>query len=234
VYNLKRLRHLAGASNHITYISPDGSYQDRVDSELVPGDRFVIPQGVCLPCDAILLTGRVTIDESMLTGESVPVNKTPIELGVIRSTDELSRNNGNILYSGTKVMALSGGIPIPPSDDSHNSSVNPLLSRPKHIGGLSSCIGVVYRTSFRSAKGQLVGAMLNPKESTLQFFSDALTVILLMFVICTLLYVWSAVSLNEANVSYGEYSCLYAYYITSMSIYCQYVYIMGTRGYCCL
>lgn len=49
------------------------------DRELVPGDRFVVNQGSPLPCDAILLSGRVSVDESCLTGESVPVNKVPIE-----------------------------------------------------------------------------------------------------------------------------------------------------------
>jgi P-type E1-E2 ATPase len=52
------------------------------DRDLVPGDRFVVNQGAPLPCDAVLISGRVSVDESCLTGESVPVNKVPIEVAV--------------------------------------------------------------------------------------------------------------------------------------------------------
>ena len=39
------------------------------DSELVVGDRFVITEGMTLPCDTVLISGRVVMDESMLTGK---------------------------------------------------------------------------------------------------------------------------------------------------------------------
>ena len=46
---------------------------------LVPGDVVVIPpQGCMMQCDAVLLQGNAIVNESMLTGESVPVTKTPI------------------------------------------------------------------------------------------------------------------------------------------------------------
>lgn len=46
---------------------------------LVPGDLLVIPpQGCMMQCDAVLLKGNCIVNESMLTGESVPVTKTSI------------------------------------------------------------------------------------------------------------------------------------------------------------
>ena len=46
---------------------------------LVPGDLITIPKHGCiLQCDAVLLQGTCIVNESMLTGESVPVTKTPI------------------------------------------------------------------------------------------------------------------------------------------------------------
>jgi magnesium-transporting ATPase (P-type) len=44
-------------------------------SQLVPGDIFV-PAGV-IPCDCILVDGELYLNEASLTGESVPIAKSP-------------------------------------------------------------------------------------------------------------------------------------------------------------
>ena len=43
--------------------------------ELKPGDTFVVKQGESFPTDGVIAEGSCTIDESMLTGESIPVYK---------------------------------------------------------------------------------------------------------------------------------------------------------------
>jgi cation-transporting ATPase 13A3/4/5 len=51
----------------------------KVDSsELVPGDVVEIPEMTSMPCDLILLTGSCIVNESMLTGESIPVIKNAL------------------------------------------------------------------------------------------------------------------------------------------------------------
>ncbi|MFV0473096.1 MAG: heavy metal translocating P-type ATPase [Pikeienuella sp.] len=42
-----------------------------------PGDRLRLRPGEAVPVDGVVVEGRTSIDESMLTGEPVPVGKTP-------------------------------------------------------------------------------------------------------------------------------------------------------------
>jgi Cu+-exporting ATPase len=46
-------------------------------AEVLVGDKLVVRPGERLPVDGVLLEGRSQVDESMLTGESVPVSKEP-------------------------------------------------------------------------------------------------------------------------------------------------------------
>ncbi|GAB4205233.1 MAG: HAD-IC family P-type ATPase [Tibeticola sp.] len=53
----------------------DGREQRIAGRDVVAGDLLVLREGDRVPADARLLEGRVDVDESLLTGESVPVGK---------------------------------------------------------------------------------------------------------------------------------------------------------------
>jgi Cu+-exporting ATPase len=58
-------------------VNPDGSEKDVPLEQVKLGDRLRVRPGEKIPVDGILLEGRSAIDESMITGESMPVEKTP-------------------------------------------------------------------------------------------------------------------------------------------------------------
>ena len=45
-------------------------------SEVLKGDRFAVKPGERIPADGVVLTGESAVDESALTGESIPVDKS--------------------------------------------------------------------------------------------------------------------------------------------------------------
>jgi Cu+-exporting ATPase len=57
-------------------IAEDGTESDVVLSEIVAGDRLRVRPGEKVPVDGVVLDGRSAVDESMVTGEPVPVEKT--------------------------------------------------------------------------------------------------------------------------------------------------------------
>ena len=61
--------------NEAHRLDEDGNAQDVLLSELVSGDRVLVKPGEKIPVDGIIVEGKSAVDESMLTGESVPVEK---------------------------------------------------------------------------------------------------------------------------------------------------------------
>ncbi len=58
-------------------IREDGSEEDIEADYVVIGDRLRVRAHEAVPVDGIILEGHSSVDESMLTGESMPVEKTP-------------------------------------------------------------------------------------------------------------------------------------------------------------
>src|SRR5690625_632596 len=67
--------------------------------EVVVGDRLIVKPGEKIPVDGMVVKGRTSVDESMLTGESIPIEKDS-GAKLIGST---INKNGSIEMEATKV-----------------------------------------------------------------------------------------------------------------------------------
>jgi Cu2+-exporting ATPase len=56
-------------------VAADGSVEDVSVSDLVHGDRVLVKPGEKVPTDGVIVEGRTTVNQAMLTGESKPVEK---------------------------------------------------------------------------------------------------------------------------------------------------------------
>ncbi|XP_050591779.1 polyamine-transporting ATPase 13A3 isoform X1 [Bombus affinis] len=137
--------------------------------KLVPGDILVIPSHGCLmPCDAVLLTGNCILNESMLTGESVPVTKTPIPSSneMIYDIKEHARHT---LFCGTRVIQT-------------------------RYYGSEKVLAVVVRTGFNTSKGGLVRSIMYPPPVDFKFEQDSYKFVILLAGIASIGVIYTIVT----------------------------------------
>lgn len=138
-------------------------------TQLVPGDVIVIPPNGCdMYCDAVLLSGSCIVNESMLTGESVPVTKTPLPKTVGGYYNSKEDTN-HTLFCGTEVMQSRGQKGAPAR-------------------------ALVLRTGYLTAKGELVRSILYPPPADFRFDRDVSRFIIVLGVISTCGLIYTIVS----------------------------------------
>ena len=71
------IRALVDLSPKTARILRDGKEEDISLDAVKPGDRLRVRPGAKIPVDGIVLDGASAVDESMITGESMPVEKSP-------------------------------------------------------------------------------------------------------------------------------------------------------------
>jgi P-type Cu+ transporter len=80
-------------------ILPDGSEYDAPLENIMEGDRLRVRPGDAVPVDGKVIEGRSSLDESMLTGESMPVEKGPGDT----VTGATINKNGSLVIEAAKV-----------------------------------------------------------------------------------------------------------------------------------
>ncbi len=70
------IKKLMGLQPKTARVERDGEVVEVPISDVIPGDIVLVKPGDRVPVDGELLTGNTSIDESMITGESMPVEKS--------------------------------------------------------------------------------------------------------------------------------------------------------------
>ncbi len=79
------MTHLLALRPKTARVVRDGREVDVPSDEVMPGDTVIVRPGESLPVDGVVVDGQSAVDESLLTGESLPVEKTA----------------GDVVYGGT-------------------------------------------------------------------------------------------------------------------------------------
>ncbi|XP_063478054.1 probable cation-transporting ATPase 13A4 isoform X3 [Symphalangus syndactylus] len=163
VYDLReqsvKLHHLVKSHNSIT-VSVCGrkaGVRELESRVLVPGDLLILTGNkVLMPCDAVLIEGSCVVDEGMLTGESIPVTKTPlpkVDSSLPWKTQSEADYKRHVLFCGTEVIQAKAA---------RSGTVR----------------AVVLQTGFNTAKGDLVRSILYPKPMNFKLYRDAIRFLL--------------------------------------------------------
>ncbi|KAG8905466.1 hypothetical protein FRB99_008907 [Tulasnella sp. 403] len=183
---IERMREMSRFSCPVGIYS-EGTRKVVDSSELVPGDvvDLISPPLALFPADMVLLSGDAIVNESMLTGESVPVSKTPIRDEHLQRWKEAGEIDGDIakgfLYCATKVVRVRG-------DAAPNAQ--------------PQALGLVVRTGFNTTKGSLVRSMIFPKPMGFKFYRDSIRFILFLSGLAGLGFLISAYKFVELGVNW--------------------------------
>lgn len=93
------IQKLLGLQAKTARVLKDGVEKEVPIEEVVAGDIILVKPGEKIPVDGEIISGQSAIDESMITGESIPVDKVPGD-SVIGAT---INKNGSLQIKATKV-----------------------------------------------------------------------------------------------------------------------------------
>jgi len=95
------IKKLMGLQPKTATVIQDGTEIELPIEEVEEGDLILVKPGERIPVDGEIVSGRTSVDESMLTGESIPVEKSAGDKVIGASVNK----NGSIRFKATKVGA---------------------------------------------------------------------------------------------------------------------------------
>ena len=90
-------------TNTARRILPDGTEYDAPLENIMAGDQLRVRPGDAVPVDGVVVSGNSSLDESMLTSESMPIEKGPGD----KVTGATINKNGSLIIEAARVGADS-------------------------------------------------------------------------------------------------------------------------------
>eukprot|EP00121_Abeoforma_whisleri_P017044 Awhi_evm1s15625 len=126
-------------------VKRDGNWTKLSARFVVPGDIVQVEEKSGIPCDMVLVSGNALVNESSLTGESKPVQKT-----ACRNESAMYNPHG----SGVK-HTLFAGTAVLQNETTNQKSTSPLA--------------IVTATGINTSKGELVSQILFPEKTSFRY-----------------------------------------------------------------
>ena len=152
-----------------TKSATDTQWQEMAASELLPGDVFYLHgagpgKTLHVPVDSLILDGGCVTNEAVLTGESVPQVKRPLDINdddqdVTMDFDMDGDHRGSVLFAGTTLLHCDGAVASDHEETSFPDGMNAVKCLVLRTGSYSS-EGEIVRSLSKSAShyGQISNA----------------------------------------------------------------------------
>eukprot|EP00644_Phytophthora_capsici_P009380 jgi/Phyca11/563883/estExt2_Genewise1.C_PHYCAscaffold_130310 len=150
--------------------------------DLAPGDLVKVSENWVMPCDMAIVKGTTVCDESMLTGESMPVQKFPIPESSNEVYDPEKGSKKHTLFAGTRVLSS---------------------------GRNEEILAVVQTTGAHTTKGQLIQSILFPIPMRFKYNEHLKVLIALLFVYTFIVCVISTYFVMENHLISNRYATFF-------------------------
>ncbi|CAD7944534.1 unnamed protein product, partial [Amoebophrya sp. A25] len=183
--------------------------------KLVPGDLIEIDTtpGWVVPCDCVVLSGGVVVNESNLTGEAMPIQKFALEDHGTEALCLKRHGKKNILFAGTTVMQSrrncggSAGMKTKTSPGSGSTTVAP-------------AIAVVLATGAQTAKGHMIRSILYAGDIEFELYRQLPIAIVIYGTVAAALMLGTTLAQNDSRLklvgAFFEAVCILSRLVTPM------------------
>ena len=139
----------------------DGEFFEIAVTDVVPGDVVVIKSGNA-PCDIVVVKAHhILVDESALTGESIPILKTALDPTMSAVTYNPTLHKSNTISAGTVVIEVGEG--------QHD-------------------LGLVLKTGSFTTKGELLSDVLSYERHKFKFDDEVKIVLFILLLEAIILF----------------------------------------------
>ncbi|KAH7488978.1 Polyamine-transporting ATPase 13A2 [Phytophthora ramorum] len=167
----------------------DGAWREMSSPDIAPGDLVKVSENWVVPCDMAIVKGTTVCDESMLTGESMPVQKFPIPERGAEVYDPEKSGKKHTLFAGTRVLSS---------------------------GRNEEILAVVQTTGAHTTKGQLIQSILFPIPMRFKY-NEHLKVLITLLLIYAIIACIAVVNFLMSNGKLSNRYAAFCYAIFVLS-----------------